>query len=75
MDDKGYYEFTCVYPEAYTITLRTAHSEGAFDELCEAFRAFALAAGYHPDTVNDVFDPGAPSAEPRSKPVKKGGRA
>ena len=55
MDTKGYYEFTCVSPKIYTITLRTAHAELTFEELCDAFRAFALATGYHPDTVRAMF--------------------
>jgi len=75
MDDKGYYEFTCVYPGAHTITFRTTHAEIPFDELCEAFRAFALAAGYHPDTVNELFEPNAPIAESKPEPVKKGKHA
>jgi len=75
MDDKGYYEFTCVDPEAHTITLRTTHTEVTFDELCEMFRAFALAAGYHPDLVNTLFEPDAPVAEPQSESDRKGKRS
>jgi len=75
MDEKGYFEFKVVYPELYTVTIRTPHTELSFDELVEAFRAFAHAAGFHADTVNAFFDSPDVEARPEGEPAKKGKKA
>jgi hypothetical protein len=49
------FRFICQQPEGGQRTEVRVHVNAGMDELVEAFRAFALAAGYNVETVNDYL--------------------